>query len=130
MEYRMKPNLPQHPCANKCTEFKDEQCKTCLVQQIEDREFQLGVAPDEAYVKTLNQEYLPGDVVVLTPAGTKDELLEIINHKYMKDLYRVKVLSSGACGPVFKNDIRPATTAEIQANRRLTEAEQAIAEVS
>ncbi|WP_335991357.1 hypothetical protein [Acinetobacter bereziniae] len=126
----MKPNLPQHPCANKCTEFKDEQCKTCLVQQIEDREFQLGVAPDEAYVKTLNQEYLPGDVVVLTPAGTKDELLEIINHKYMKDLYRVKVLSSGACGPVFKNDIRPATTAEIQANRRLTEAEQAIAEVS
>ena len=126
----MKPNLPQHPCAGKCQRYTDEQCKTCLVQQIEDREFQLGVAPDEAYVKTSVQEYLPGDLVVLTPAGTKDELLEIINHKYMKDLYRVKVLSSGACGPVFKNDIRPATVAEIQANRRLTPAEQALAEVS
>lgn len=126
----MKPNLPQHPCAGKCQRFTDEQCKTCLVQQIEDREFQMGLAPDEAYVKTLVQEYLPGDLVVLTPAGTKDELLEIINHKYMKDLYRVKVLSSGACGPVFKNDIRPATVAEIQANRRLTPAEQALAEVS
>lgn len=126
----MKPNLPQHPCAGKCQRYTDEQCKTCLVRQIEDREFQLGVAPDEAYVRTSVQEYLPGDLVVLTPSGTKDELLEIINHKYMNNLYRVKVLSSGACGPVFKNDIRPATVAEIQANRRLTPAEQALAEVS
>lgn len=31
---------------------------------------------------------------------------------------------------VASKEIRPATTAEIQANRRLTEAEQALAEVS
>ena len=113
----MKSNLPQHPCANKCTEFKDEQCKTCLVQELPSN-------------KSFDVDFLPGDVVVLTAAGTKNELLEIIKHKYSNDLYRVKVLSSGACGPIYKDEIRPATTAEIQANRRLTEAEQALAEVS
>ncbi|EOR08637.1 MULTISPECIES: hypothetical protein [Acinetobacter] len=24
-------NISKHPCANKCTSFKDEQCSTCLV---------------------------------------------------------------------------------------------------
>ncbi|WP_423854931.1 hypothetical protein [Acinetobacter guillouiae] len=113
----MKPNIPKHPCANKCTDFKGEQCKTCLVQELPSH-------------KSFEVDFLPGDVVVLTSVGTKDELLEIIEHKYTDDLYRVKILSSGACGPVFKNEIRPATTAEIQANRRLTEAELALAEVS
>lgn len=117
MEYRMKPNIPKHPCANKCTEFKDEQCKHCLVREL----------PSS---KECDADFLPGDVVVLTSAGTKDELLEIIEHKYTDDLYRVKILSSGACGPIYKDEIRPATTAEIQANRRLTPAEQALAEVS
>lgn len=45
-------NLTQHPCANKCSNFKDEQCNHCLVTQVEKREFELGVAPDEAYVKS------------------------------------------------------------------------------
>lgn len=75
-------------------------------------------------------DFLPGDVVVLTSVGTKDELLEIIEHKYTNDLYRVKILSSGACGPVSKDEIRTASIAEIQAKRRLTEVEQALAEVS
>ena len=113
----MKTNIPKHPCANKCTEFKGEQCKACLVQELPSH-------------KSFDADFLPSDVVVLTSAGTKDELLEIIEHKYKDDLYRVKILSSGACGPVSKDDIRPATIAEIQANRRLTEAEQALAEVS
>lgn len=125
MEYRMKPNIPKHPCANKCTEFKGEQCKTCLVQQIEDREFQLGVAPDEAYVKTLNQEYLPGDVVVYLEPQMTAELRTVVG------VFPDRIIVSDSKGR-FANGagIRPATTAEIQANRRLTEAEQAIAEVS
>lgn len=121
----MKPNIPKHPCANKCTEFKDEQCKTCLVQQIEDREFQLGVAPDEAYVKILIQEYLPGDVVVYLEPQMTAELRTVVG------VFPDRIIVSDSKGR-FANGagIRPATTAEIQANRRLTEAEQAIAEVS
>ncbi|HIN56139.1 MAG TPA: hypothetical protein EYM92_04180 [Acinetobacter pittii] len=45
-------NLAQHPCENKCTKFDGEQCKTCLIQDIEKKEFNLGLAPDSEYVKT------------------------------------------------------------------------------
>ncbi|MFW1643086.1 hypothetical protein ACNPQK_11520 [Acinetobacter guillouiae] len=120
----MKPNIPKHPCANKCTEFKDEQCKTCLVREIEKREFELVVAPDEAYVKTLIQEFLPGDVVVYMNHIEIDNL-EIVEGYQPNDHYW---LESGQC--VYKTWIRPATKAEIHANRRLSEAEQALAEVS
>ncbi|HCW5857288.1 TPA: hypothetical protein OXR44_003112 [Acinetobacter baumannii] len=75
-------------------------------------------------------EFLVGDVVVLTPQGSKDYLLEIIDYKYTNDLFRVKVISSGACGPIHKSQIRHATVAELNAKRRLTSAEQALAEVS
>lgn len=44
-------SLPQHPCQGKCTNFKEEPCHTCLVQQIEEQEFKYGLAPDDAYVK-------------------------------------------------------------------------------
>lgn len=75
-------------------------------------------------------DFLVGDLVVLTPHGSKDYLLEIIGYKYTNDLYRVKVISSGACGPVHKSQIRHATVAELNARRRLTDVEQALAEVS
>lgn len=42
-------NLAEHKCKGKCPEFKGEQCNHCLVQHIEKREFELGLAPDEAY---------------------------------------------------------------------------------
>lgn len=29
----MKTNLPQHPCANKCSEFTEEQCGHCLISE-------------------------------------------------------------------------------------------------
>lgn len=77
-----------------------------------------------------NQEFLVGDVVVLTPDGSKDYLLEVIEHKYSSDLFRVKILSTGSCGPIHKSQIRQATVAELNANRRLTDAEQALGEVS
>ncbi len=47
-----------HPCQGKCSEFKNEQCHTCLIQDIEKREFDLGVAPDDAYVKTVRMDGL------------------------------------------------------------------------
>lgn len=125
----MKPNIPKHPCANKCTEFKGEQCKTCLVQQIEKREFDLGLAPDDHYVKTSVPEYLHGDIVVLS-LGADSSLYEFIRANIMskKHCYILKARKSFQC--VLFTDIRHATVSEIQANRRLTEAEQAIAEVS
>jgi hypothetical protein len=43
--------MNNHPCQDKCSDFKDEQCRTCLIKEIEAREFDLGVAPDEAYIK-------------------------------------------------------------------------------
>ncbi|EMN9715822.1 hypothetical protein QEW17_003952, partial [Acinetobacter baumannii] len=53
-----------------------------------------------------SQDFLVGDVVVLTSQGSKDYLLEIIDYKYTNDLFRVKVISSGACGPIHKSQIR------------------------
>ena len=52
-----------HPCQGKCSEFKNEQCHTCLIQDIEKQEFDLGVAPEDAYVKGGQ-----GDVTVLDEA--------------------------------------------------------------
>ncbi|MFY0034922.1 hypothetical protein ABTP97_24585, partial [Acinetobacter baumannii] len=52
-----------------------------------------------------SQDFLVGDVVVLTPQGSKDYLLEIIDYKYTNDLFRVKVISSGACEPIHKSQI-------------------------
>ena len=26
-------NLANHPCSGKCTDFKEEQCSTCLINQ-------------------------------------------------------------------------------------------------
>jgi hypothetical protein len=113
----MKANIPKHPCANKCTEFKGEQCKTCLVQELPS-------------LKKCDADFLPGDVVVLT---------KLCRTFYSNDLFEVKgkvteqlwsARSKNHLIIVASKEIRPATTAEIQANRRLTEAEQAIAEVS
>ena len=120
-------NLPQHPCAGKCTEFKNEQCKTCLVRDIEKREFDLGVAPDEAYVK----------------AGFKmdDMIVKISSND--NTLYAFAIYSTALSGycyigepyaedgeMVHINQIRLATASEIQADRRLTNAELSQAEVS
>lgn len=126
----MKPNISKHPCAGKCTEFKDEQCKTYLVQQIEKREFELGVAPDEAYVKKTDSDFLIDDVVV--KINGDDDTLYVFAMRSEIDPDYVYIgepdAEQGEC--IARIDIRSATVAEIQANRRLTEAEQALAEVS
>ncbi|WP_309170266.1 hypothetical protein [Acinetobacter bereziniae] len=120
-----KPNLPQHPCANKCTDFKDEQCKTCLVQEL----------PSS---KESDSDFLHGDVVCITEAWRPNTKNLYVFESVRGDTAQVSLFTSGisrtmaiAAGfCVSIKNIRPATTAEIQANRRLTEAEQALAEVS
>ena len=64
-------------------------------------------------------EFKAGDYVVLVGTGTKDVLLEVVEHMYTPDMHRVKILSTGQYGPVFKNDIRHATVEEIAAGHRI-----------
>lgn len=78
----------------------------------------------------ISDNYRYGDVVVLT---------KLCRTFYSNDLFEVKgkaterlwsIKSKNHHIIVASKEIRPATVAEIQANRRLTEAEQALAEVS
>ncbi|WP_228272482.1 hypothetical protein [Acinetobacter baumannii] len=66
-------------------------------------------------------DFATGDFVVLVEEGTKDWLLQIIDHMYTKDMYRVKILSTGQCGPLFKKGMRHATSEEIAAGHRIGE---------
>ncbi len=64
-------------------------------------------------------EFKTGDYVVLVGTGTKDVMLEVVEHMYTPDMHRVKILSTGQYGPAFKNDIRHATPEEIAAGHRI-----------
>lgn len=121
----MKTNLPQHPCANKCTNFRDEQCHACLIQQVEQREFELGIAPEDAYVK---YDFVMGDVVVSTGASnhlSNDWLWLVL--KVEADQIRVarinpdKTISTRFCFWISPTDIRTASSAERKAKSRIGE---------
>lgn len=102
-------NLSQHPCENKCTKFDGEQCKTCLIQDLEKKEFSLGLAPDSEYVKCV---FVEGDFIVFK------------NHSSLTGIYQIDAfqpseyywLTTGEI--VHKNDIRLATEIEIQTKER------------
>ena len=96
----MKSNIPKHPCKNKCTDFKEEQCKTCLI-------------PSNSMELESENDFLVGDKIIF--AAMCNSVMEY------QDCLKM-FISQGL--------IRHATVAELQANRRLTEAEQALAEVS
>lgn len=64
-------------------------------------------------------EFKVGDWVVLVGTGTKDVLLEIVEHMYTPNMHRVKIIATGQYGPVFKNDIRHAKPEEIVAGHRI-----------
>lgn len=70
-----------------------------------------------------NTDFLVGDVVVLKKSNSDPQLLTIEAYQ-PKDYYWIE---GGEL--VHQDDIRTATTAELQAKRRLTKAEQALAEV-
>jgi len=95
----MRPNLPQHPCANKCTDFKEEQCRNCLIQ-----------------VNAADSDFLAGDVAVFVDAAKPDHLMTI--HKVQKD----SVLLGGNRSFALNHLIRSASVAELNANKRLEEA--------
>ncbi len=91
----MNTNLTQHPCAGKCTEFKEEQCSTCLVS----------FEP--------KADFLPGDVVVFKNPKSTNALLTIECFQPSQYYW----IEGGEL--VHQDDIRSATVAEIKAKRRL-----------
>ena len=122
-------NLAEHKCKGKCPELKGEQCNHCLVQHIEKREFELGLAPDDAYVKTtvLQQEssdFLEGDTVVFIDNFMPNDLMTV--HKVQGD----GILLDGNRKFALVHLLRHASTVELNAKRRLSLAEQALGEVS
>ena len=131
-------NLTQHKCKGKCPEFKGEQCNHCLVAQVEKREFELGVAPDDAYVKTTplqnSLDFLQGDTVVLiAPVTLVDRVFDtgdLLSVEYITSLGGIGVTTNGVIVVVVDpTEVRHATTLELKFKRRLTLAEQALAEV-
>jgi len=123
-----KTNLTQHKCKGKCPEFKSEQCNHCLVTQVEKREFELGVAPDEVYVKTIpsqsSSDFLEGDTVVFIDAFMPDDLMTV--HQVQDD----GILLDGNRKFALADLLRHATTVELNAKRRLSLSEQSLGEVS
>ena len=119
----MSTNLTQHPCTNKCSNFKDEQCAQCLIVQLDRREFDLGLAPDDAYVKCA-EDFLAGDVVVFVDPLKPGDLMTV--HKVQGN----SVLLDGNRNFALNHLIRSASVAELNAKRRLSAVELAAGEVS
>ena len=121
----MKSNIPKHPCANKCTDFKKEQCNTCLI-------------PSNSEELESESDFLVGDVVCITEAWRPNANNLYVFENAIGDSVQVSLfahgisraiaIAAGFC--VSIENIRHATVAELQVKRRLTEAEQALAEVS
>ncbi|WP_151675578.1 hypothetical protein [Acinetobacter ursingii] len=74
-----------------------------------------------------NREFLVGDVVVMVEEDDYDNLFEIVGRS--KRLFHLKGIDSLFYGRL-NFQIRHAKVAELNAKRRLTEAEMAIGEIS
>lgn len=98
----METNLPQHPCANKCTNFKEEQCGHCLISE---------------------SDFIAGDTVVFIDVLKPGHLMTV--HK----VYGKGLLLDGNRSFALIHLLRHANVAELGAKRRLTLTEQALAEV-
>ena len=122
----MKSNIPKHPCKNKCTDFKEEQCNTCLIPS------------NSTELELTSNDFLVGDVVCITEAWRPNANNLYVFENAIGDSVQVSLfahgisraiaIAAGFC--VSIENIRHATVAELQVKRRLTEAEQALAEVS
>lgn len=98
-------NISKHLCANKCSEFKAEQCKHCLIST----DFELSADAD----------FIAGDVVVLTGACRNfhsDDLFEV-QRNFTNTLRVIKSKNHKLL--VSDNEIRHATPVELQQNRRV-----------
>ncbi|CAM4294157.1 hypothetical protein [Acinetobacter pragensis] len=83
-----------------------------LTREIEKREFELGLAPDDAYVKTA-EDFIAGDVVVFMDESKTDRLMTVFK------VQRNGVLLDGNRNFALTHLIRSATTAELKAKQRL-----------
>lgn len=88
----MKTNLPQHPCANKCTNFQDEQCGHCLI---------------------LESDFIAGDTVVFIDALKPGHLMTV--HKVQGN----GVLFDGNRNFALIHLIRHASVQELNTRKRL-----------
>lgn len=92
-------NIPKHPCANKCSEFKAEQCKHCLISA----DFELSA----------NADYVVGDTVVFKDSDMHDSLMTVTQ------VQKNGVLLNGNNSFALNHLIRHATVAEFTNQRRL-----------
>ncbi|MFH7804051.1 hypothetical protein [Acinetobacter sp. BSP-53] len=88
----MKTNLPQHPCANKCTNFKEEQCGHCLISE---------------------SDFIAGDVVVFIDESKPGELMTV--HKVQGK----GLLLDGNRSFALSHLVSHANVAELGAGKRL-----------
>ncbi len=93
-------NIPKHPCANKCSEFKAEQCKHCLIST----DFELSAEAD----------YVVGDTVVFKDSDMHDSLMAV------SQVDEHSVFLDGGEKFVLKHLLRHASTTELKAKRRLS----------
>jgi len=92
----MKTNLPQHPCANKCTNFKEEQCGHCLISE---------------------SDLIAGDTVVFIDESKPSDLMTV--HKVQGN----GVLLDGNRSFALIHLVRHANVQELNAGKRLYEAQ-------
>ena len=115
-----KTNLTQHPCSNKCSNFKEEQCNHCLVQIncYQDEDQSMGTRT------IIESDFAKGDTVVFVDAFMPDDLMTV--HQVQDD----GVLLNGNRKFALADLLRHATTVELNAKRRLSLTEQSLGEVS
>jgi hypothetical protein len=107
-----KTKVAQSNLGNNQLGKTNNKSKHDLTREIEKREFELGLAPDDAYVKTAD-DFLAGDVVVFMDESKTDRLMTV--HKVQGD----GVLLDGNRNFALTHLIRTATPAELKAKQRL-----------
>lgn len=127
----MKSNISKHPCQGKCTEYKEEQCGTCLIQDRSIKQW-YDVPSHQILEQSENYDFLIGDAVVLDTAVLNATLKPFDGIYNVLEVYEnsVCVLIDFGTLTLNKKFVRTATVVELHANRRLDEIEQSIAEVS
>ncbi len=118
----MTTNVTQQKYSNNEPASYSHKTTQELKNSVEKREFELGLAPDDAYVKA-PAEFIEGDVVVFRQEHKPGHLMTV--HKVQSG----GVLLDGNHNFALNHLVRTATVTEVLAKRRLTEAEQALAEV-
>lgn len=95
----MKSNLPQHPCKGKCSNFRTEQCNTCLI--------------------AVESDFTYGDMVVKTH-GDDNTLYVFAMQSEINPEYGYIGEPDAECGEcIALTDIRTASVAEVVLNCRL-----------